>query len=152
MCTSVLLTHTHTYRCALTALHASSPLNILPHLVDGTGTFPSFAGVGPVWLMGLNERGRDPSRELLPVSVEGVFRGDHRGSQRASGLRWCCHAGKHTSGEAELGESETPLFTALGASGSNTLTPWASDRSRHGAWRALTDSERQKWEFCDFFI
>lgn len=56
-------------------LRASSRLNILPHLVDGTGTFLCFAGVGPAWLMGLNERGHDPCYELLPVTVEGVFRG-----------------------------------------------------------------------------
>lgn len=76
----------------------SSLLKILPHLVGGTGTSPICAGVGPVWLMGLSEMGRDPCSELLPVSVEVVFRGlqwsqaEGVGSRSTSSLGWCCHS------------------------------------------------------------
>lgn len=47
-----------------TAFHAFS---------DGPGTSPCFAAVGPLWLMRLSERGRDPRCEVLPVPAEEVY-------------------------------------------------------------------------------
>lgn len=41
---SLSLSVIHTYRCAVSC--SPSLRNILPHLVDGTGTFLRFAGVG----------------------------------------------------------------------------------------------------------
>lgn len=95
---SLWLTHTCIQMCMERVSFPSSLLNILPHLVGGTGTFLCCAGVGPAWLMGLSERGRDPCYEPLPVSVEAVFRGLRwsqetvSASRSTSSLRWCCHS------------------------------------------------------------